>query len=310
MPNALLFALMCLIWGLTWIAIKTGVEALPPLTFAAWRFLAAGTLLLMLAGPIKAAGLLRQQALRLVVAALLVNTACYGFLFWGMAFVASGLAAVVNLALIPAGLFGLGLLLREQCFVRRQAAALAIGVGGLVLLFWPRLEISGNSDELLGLAAIVAGTLAYCLGSLLARPVLQHASPLSVAGLLTLIGGFGLLILALSFEPLGKLALSRFLSAPVLASWLFLVLGGSLAAFTIYLKLLRDWGPSQAGLYAFVSPLIAVALGVAVFDETFGPYEIAGSAIMLSAVGLARGSSIRWFRWRPGAVEFPGHDRL
>ncbi len=58
-----------------------------------------------------------------------------------------------------------------------------IGVGGLGLLFRPRLELAGNADELYGLAAIVAGTLAYCLGSLLARPVLEGARPLAVAGL-------------------------------------------------------------------------------------------------------------------------------
>ena len=310
MPNGLLFALMCLIWGLTWIAIKTGVEALPPLTFAAWRFLAAGALLLALAGPGKSARLLGRQPLRLVAAALLVNTACYGFLFWGMGFVSSGLSAVVNLALIPVGLFGLGVLLRQETFTRRQAAALLIGVGGLGLLFRPRLELAGNADELYGLAAIVAGTLAYCLGSLLARPVLEGARPLTVAGLLTFIGGLELLALAALLEPLAELTAADFLTPPVLASWLFLVLGGSLAAFTIYLKLLRDWGPSQAGLYAFVSPLIAVAVGMAVFGEPFGTNEALGSAVMLGAVALARANQIRCFRWRPGGIESPGHERL
>ena len=86
--------------------------------------------------------------------------------------------------------------------------------------------------------------------------------------------------------------------------------GGSLAAFTIYLKLLRDWGPSQAGLYAFVSPLIAVAVGMAVFGEPFGTNEALGSAVMLGAVALARANQIRCFRWRPGGIESPGHERL
>jgi drug/metabolite transporter (DMT)-like permease len=251
-----------------------------------------------------------RQPLRLVAAALLVNTACYGFLFWGMGFVSSGLSAVVNLALIPVGLFGLGVLLRQETFSRRQAAALLIGASGLYLLFRPRLAFAGNIDEFHGLAAIVAGTLAYCLGSLLARPVLEGARPLAVAGLLTFIGGLGLLVLAVAFEPLTELTAADFLTLPVLASWLFLVLGGSLAAFTIYLKLLRDWGPSQAGLYTFVSPLIAVAVGMAVFDEAFGPSEAMASAVMLGAVALARANPIRCFRWRPGGVESTGHERL
>ena len=58
-------------------------------------------------------------------------------------------------------------------------------------------------------------------------------------------------------------------------------------AFTIYLGLLPDWEPSRAGLYAFVSPVIAVAVGVGVFEEPFGVFETAGSLIMLGAAALA-----------------------
>jgi len=65
------------------------------------------------------------------------------------------------------------------------------------------------------------------------------------------------------------------------------VFGGSIIAFTLYLQLLRDWGPTRSGLYAFVSPIIAVALGVFVFDEPFGAYEISGSIVMLTAAALA-----------------------
>ena len=81
--------------------------------------------------------------------------------------------------------------------------------------------------------------------------------------------------------------LAAFLTLPVVASWLFLVLGGSIIAFTLYLRLLRDWGPTRAGLYAFVSPIIAVMLGVFVFDEPFGAYETLGSTLMLGAAALA-----------------------
>ncbi len=105
----LLFGLMCLIWGLTWIAIKTGVTVLPPFLFATSRFLAAGSLLMFL-GRLAGGGLPPSSYWpRIVIAALLVNTACYGFLFWGMQHVSSAVSAVVNLALIPVGLFAIGL---------------------------------------------------------------------------------------------------------------------------------------------------------------------------------------------------------
>ncbi|MFX9862949.1 EamA family transporter, partial [Acinetobacter baumannii] len=66
-----------------------------------------------------------------------------------------------------------------------------------------------------------------------------------------------------------------------------LLLGGSLVAYTIYLRLLRDWGPARAGAYAFVSPVIALALGAAVLGEQVGPWEASGSARRLVAAWLA-----------------------
>ena len=283
----LLFALMCLIWGLTWIAIKTGVTALPPFLFASLRFLAAGSLLMLL-------GRLRGGSSspsgywpRIVIAALLVNTACYGFLFWGMQHVSSAVSAVVNLALIPVGLFSIGLVSREESFSTRKLVSIGVGVVGLTILFLPKLSVQEEAPTLAGMAALVAGTLAYCWGSVLSRPLLRHLDTLTLSGLHSLIGGIALAALAFAFETVDSTTLSHFFSAAVFASWLFLVLGGSVIAFTIYLGLLRDWEPSRAGLYAFVSPLIAVAVGVGVFEEPFGVFETAGSLILLGAAALA-----------------------
>ena len=116
---------------------------------------------------------------------------------------------------------------------------------------------------------------------------MRTLSPLTLSGWLTLVGGAGLFVLALVFEPIGPGTGAAFFTWGVASSWLFLVLGGSIIAFTLYLRLLRDWGPTRAGLYAFVSPIIAVALGVYAFAEPFGAHEIGGSLLMLAAAGLA-----------------------
>ena len=111
----LLFAAMSLVWGLTWIAIKTGVTAIPPLFFAGTRFIAAGLLLLAwerIVGNGDAgagSGVRREDWPKLLVATLLMIVATYTLLFWGTAHVASGLASVINLALTPVALFGIGL---------------------------------------------------------------------------------------------------------------------------------------------------------------------------------------------------------
>lgn len=283
----LAFAVMATIWGLTWVAIKVGVDALPPFLFAASRLLAAGTFLLLLARHRGANLSTSGFRGRILVAAVLVNTVTYGMLFWGMQYIPSGLSSVVNLALIPVGLFTIGLAAGEETYTSRKLGAIALGVLGLFVLFLPKLRFEGNGLALAGMAALVVGTLAYCWGSIMSRPLLRSLPPLALSGWLTLIGGGGLLALALAFEPVNVGTLSAYLSLPVAAAWLFLVLGGSIVAFTLYLRLLRDWGPTRAGMYAFVSPIIAVVLGVLVFDEPFGAYEIAGSALMLCAAALA-----------------------
>ena len=279
----LAFIVMATIWGLTWIAIKTGVEAVPPFFFASVRLVTAGALLLVLA-PRTAIG---GHAVRIVLAAILVNTAAYGLLFWGMQYVPSGLSSVVNLTMMPVGLFTIGVAAGEETYARRKVAAIALGVVGLTILFLPKLSFGTDGRALAGMVTLVVGTLAYCWGSILSRPMLKTVPPLALSGWLTLIGGAGLAVLSIAFEPISRSTIAAFLRAPVLASWAFLVFGGSIVAFTLFLRLLRDWGPTRAGLYAFVSPVIAVAIGVAVFAEPFGAYELAGSTIMLGAAALA-----------------------
>ncbi len=79
----------------------------------------------------------------------------------------------------------------------------------------------------------------------------------------------------------------------MLASWAFLVVFGSLTAFTIYLYLIREWGPARAGLYTFVSPVIALALGSAVLGESLTPLDLLGTALILAGAWIA-------FRTRTG----------
>jgi drug/metabolite transporter (DMT)-like permease len=286
--NRLMFAAMCLIWGTTWIAIKVGVEAVPPIFFAGSRFVAAGLLMLawhrLRGGSIALPGRDWPRQVRLAV---LMIVATYGFLFWGMQHVASGLSAVVNLALIPIALLAIGLAYGAERYSPRRAASVALGVLGLAVLFEPAGASRIDPLEPWGMAAIVAGTLAYCWGSVLGRPLVRAHGPLLVGGLSTLIGGPMLIALALVIEPLDRELLTAFARPEVFAAWLFLVLFGSLVAFTIYLRLLRDWGPLSAGMYAFVSPVIAVALGALVFAEAFGPVEALGSLLMLGAARLA-----------------------
>lgn len=277
---------MCLIWGLTWITAKIGVAAIPPLLFAGSRLIAAGLLMGMWLGATGAALLPRRADWgRFFTVALIINALTYSLLFWAMQHVASGLAAIINLSLMPVSLFAIGMLYREERFSLRQFGATALGVGGLLLLLGPKAL--GAEFGLLGEAAIVGATLAYAWGSVMSRPLLRGYSPLLLSAVTSFIGGIVLVFLSFTVERVPFQDVADNLTAAVIASWLFLMLFGSLAAFTIYLRLVRDWGAAKAGMYAFVSPAIAVAIGSGFFGERFGASELAGMAVMLAATWLA-----------------------
>ena len=281
---------MCLVWGLTWWPAKVGAAHVPPIVLAAARFTVAGALMLVWAGR-DALAVPRSAHGRLLATALLVNTGNYALLFWGIARAPTGLAAVVNFATIPVFSLVASRVLEREPIGARRVAAIVLGILGLALLFATRAGAAGSpvagGDELVGLAAIALGTLLYCVGAVLSRPIAAVMPVLTLAGWQTLLGGAGLVALALALEPVGPPQLRELVRWPTLPALAFLVVAGSLAGFTIYLRLLRDWGAFRAGLYAFVSPGIAVAVGVVVLGERFGWVEVAGGVVMFAAAAIA-----------------------
>jgi drug/metabolite transporter (DMT)-like permease len=288
--NAALFAVMCLVWGLTWWPVKVGAAHVPPIFLAAARFMIAGALMLAWARH-DAAAVPRSAQARLLATALLLNTGNYALLFWGIARAPTGLAAVVNFATIPVFSLLASHWLEGEPIARRHIGAIALGTLGLTLLFATRAlgapTAPAAPDELWGLGAIALGTLLYCVGAVLSRPIATTMPVLTLAGWQTLIGGIGLAALSLVLEPLEARHLRELARWPTLPALAFLVAAGSLAGFTIYLRLLRDWGAFRAGLYAFVSPVIAVAVGVVALSERFGWAEGLGAMLMFGAAAIA-----------------------
>jgi drug/metabolite transporter (DMT)-like permease len=284
--NYLLFAVMSLIWGSTWIAAKAGVSETPPLFFAAARFVVATA---CLATFVRGFGVAFSPPLvrRVVLTSLLVNAGTYGLLFWGMQTVASGVAGLVNLALIPVGLLGLSVFMGQEKAGWRHGAALLLGSAGLVLVFWRNAGFGGGRAEWLGVAAIVAGTFCYCLGAVLSRPLLQTLAPLQLTTAQAIVGLLALAVLSATLEPVSATHLRALLAPHLIASLLAVSLLGTIVGHSIYLRLLRAWGAFRAGLYAFVSPVVALVVGALVFGESIGWREVAGAATMLAGAAVA-----------------------
>ncbi len=297
-----IFLIVSLIWGLTWIAIKIGVEATPPLFFAAVRFIAAGGLLLALLGARVDWRGLRREWRAVLIVSLFMTTLSYGFVFWGMQNTASGLAAVVNMSMTPLALFAIGVAMGVETFERRKLAGVLVGMSGLVLLFWPELR-SGTRAEALSLAALVTGTLVYCLGSVLSGRWLARLDTVTVSGSVMLVGGAGLALLSALLEPVSGETFRALLQPAPLLSWLFLTVGGSIVAFTLFLYLLRVWGPTRAGLFAFVSPVVALVGGALALGERIDPVQALGASVLIGAAAFTVGRDALGLNGRREAVE-------
>jgi len=281
------FAVMALIWGLTWLPTKIGAEVVPPIFLAAVRFVLAGLAYGLIAFARKVPLTVTQPG-RVLAASLLINTVCYGLLFWGVARAPSGLSAIVNFALMPICIILVGTLYGQERITRRRLGAIALGIGGLVLLFSGRTGAAQEGAQaVLGLTAVAAATLSYAWGTVISRPLMQAMPPLSLAFWETALGALGLILVSLLVEGYDPARFAALGDARAVISLAILVLGGSLAGFTIYLWLVRDWGAFRAGLYAFISPIVAVTAGVTLAAEPFGWPEALGMAVMFTATGLA-----------------------
>jgi drug/metabolite transporter (DMT)-like permease len=287
--HRLLFVFVCLVWGTNWLAMKVGVSVVPPALFSGLRWTTAGSVLLLWrwsrGWPVRVN--LRLLP-RLVLVSLLLVTFNAIVMLYGLRHVGSGLAGVVNSALTPIALLGFSVLLGFERFALRQLGAIGLGVAGIAILFGPAV-MAGTLDRmtLLGTAGITIACLSYSLGSVLAMPLMRSMAPTEMAAMTNFIGGSALLTLSLLFEPGSWHALSFDWGIAAWSAWLFLLLLGSLGATIVYFLLVRDWGASRTGTYAFVSPVVAVVLGVVVLGEQVHLNDAIGMVMMLAAAGLA-----------------------
>lgn len=283
-----MFAFLCLFWGSTWIAIKTGVTVIPPFLYAGTRFLAAGILLIAwLLFVQKRIPVTIKEIGIFLPGALLMITANYGLMAWGMQIVSSGLSAVINLALIPLSMLVFSAIYAQERVRQATVAGLLVGIGGLMVLFYPKLVDPAAKSAVEGMAAIAIGACCYSWGSVLNKRAKILQSPLVISAVQSFIGGLVLTLIALVVEPIDSQLWSRFFDLRVIASWLFLVVFGSLLAFTIYLVLLKKWNPTRVANYAFICPVIALIESAVIEQEIITLAQGIASLLMLGGAWIA-----------------------
>jgi len=279
----LAFGIIYFVWGSTFLGIRIGVREVPPLLFAAMRFSAAG---LILFGYLSLRGTALPTArewLTITLLSFLIFVVDYGLLFWAEQRVPSGIAAVL-LATIPAFMaLSEIILLRTQKLTARLAIALLIGLGGVSVLVSHSLSFGEVPIDPDGAAALMIASVSWSVASALSRKLPLPASKPMSAGAQMLVGGTLLTLAAAvfgEFRGFHASAVSR-------GAWLaliYLIVAGSIIGFTAYVWLLHHESPTKVGTYAYVNPVVAVAIGYFLGGETVGPRTLLGTALVLVSV--------------------------
>jgi drug/metabolite transporter (DMT)-like permease len=281
----LAFAIIYLVWGSTFLAIRIGVHEVPPLLFAAMRFTVAGLLLFGWTLARRAPWPTPRQWLSIFLLAALIFVGDYGLLFWAEQRVASGLAAVM-LATIPlfTALFEI-LLLRTQRLTLRLCSALLIGLLGVAVLMSHSFRLGSAPVSTMGALALIVGAVFWSVASVLTRKLPLPSSRALSSGAQMLAGGLLLTFASLLFgEP------HSFHPAAVsLSAWIalaYLIVFGSLIGFTAYVWLIHRQSPTKVGTYAYVNPVIAVLIGYFFAGEPLSLRTILGTLLVLVSVLL------------------------
>src|SRR5580658_9162422 len=285
----LAFGIIYFVWGSTFFAIRVGVNEVPPLLFAAMRFVAAGLLVYLWAAAKKEQQPTTRQWLSVFLLAFLIFVVDYGFLFWAEQRVPSGIAAVI-LATIPAFMaLSEIIILRTQRLTARLSVALLAGIAGVAVLMSHSIDLGklgklgGAPIDTAGAAGLIIGAIAWSIASALARKLPLPASKVMSSGAQMLAGGAMLLAVSAArgeWRGFDLLAVSG-------RAWIalvYLVFAGSIAGFTAYVWLLHHESPTKVGTYAYVNPVVAVLLGYWLGGEPLGLRTIAGGLFVLASV--------------------------
>jgi drug/metabolite transporter (DMT)-like permease len=248
------------------------------------RFIVAGAVLYAVAVRLDRSGSprpdRRQWAMALITGALLLAIG-NGGVSWAEQTVPTGVAALI-IATIPLWVVVLDRLFFGARLTWRAVLGIAVGFAGVVVLVNP--SAPGGVDPAGGLVLVLAA-MGWALGTLLSRGKTLTAPPLVAAGMQMLAGGVLLLIAGVASGELSELDLAS-VSGRSIFGLVYLIVFGSLLAFSAYVWVLRNARTSLVATYAYVNPVVAVALGWLVLDEGVGPRMLTAGAIIVGSVAL------------------------
>jgi len=269
-----------IVWGSTYLGIALMVETMPPLLAAGARFIAVGLILLPILVVKRGLSVLRPSRAQLLSAALvgLLLPGANAVISVAEKTVPSGVAALL-VASIPLWVILLRAVSGEK-IKGRSIVAVLVGFGGVALIVNP----SGDAT-IFGLLACVGAAVMWAIGSFASPRISLPRDPLVSTAWQSLLGGLIIIAVALMAGEAGDVHPSEW-STRSIAGLVYLITFGSLLAYTSYAWLLQNAPISKVSTYAYVNPVVAIALGWLILSESITPLTLVGAGVIVASVAL------------------------
>ncbi len=300
----LAFALVYVFWGSTYLGIRIAVESVPPALMAGTRFFVAGVVMVAwCAGRGRKVRLTAREALQLSLIGVLLLTTSNVVLAWAEQYVPTGLAALI-VSVTPLWFLAIETwILRGDRISGAGLVGLAFGIGGIVVLLWPKLRGATAFDraQLVPAVVLLGASLSWAIGSVLAKRWQASVDAFVASGWEMVFAGIVNISLGLIT---GEAARAQW-NARGIGAIGYLVVCGSWIGFSAYIWLLHNVPMPKVATYAYVNPVVAVFLGWIVLHEHVDAYILAGSAIVVASVSLVTGAKVKTPAGRVETAELP-----
>ena len=280
------YALLCVIWGSTWMVIKVGYGGLGPFNVAGLRFLIAGALMAVVAQATRARwprG--RPEWTAVMVVGVLMFAGDYGLIYWAEQYIASGLTAVLFATLPLMTLFIARAYIPGERITTGKLASSVLALVGTGALFADQLRV--DTAAVRPMLAVLGATLCAAIASVVSKRD-AHDIPSATLNATSMLVGAGVLLVAALVHGEGFRVPT---DAGTWAAVAYLSLVGSVLAFLIYFSLLKTWSVMSLSFISVFTPAIALLLGFVFLHEPLTLWRVAGTLLILVAVLLGNRSS-------------------
>jgi drug/metabolite transporter (DMT)-like permease len=282
------FAIISTVWGTTWLAIRIGLETVPPFLSAGIRCLLASVVLYALVRFRRLPIPMTAQASKVYVSlGVLTIGIPFALIYWGQQYIPTGLSSILFGAFPFCVAVLSHLMLRDEPMSLSKGIAIVLGFAGVVIIYYTESSIA-DPLGLLGMSAVLFSVLLQALALVLIKKYGEQVSPLSMNFVGMAMGGIMVLLLSVAVE--GERAVTW--TMPAVLSLAYLTLIGSVVTFVAYYWLLKKIDAVYVSLSSFINPIVAVVLGAVVLGERLPATVFTGAALVMAGLLVANGKGL------------------